>query len=147
MAMSIENLFYYIQNNENNLVKDFLKNNIDIKDHEGRTALIHSAFCNNFELLNWLIKNEANINIRDNNENSALHYACLQGAFECIRILLENNITIEESDIKKEWKINEWDEPLQKMFKEKLGSQMFIRLENGAKEFHDFLKYTKQEKI
>ena len=57
------------------LVKDFLKNNIDMKDMEGRTALIHSAFCNNFELLNWLIKKAANINIRDNNENSTLHYA------------------------------------------------------------------------
>ena len=143
MSISIENLFHYIQNNENNLVKDFLKNNIDIKDPEGKTALVHSAFCNNLELLNWLIKNAANINIRDNNENSALHFACLQGNLECVKILLENNITIEESDIKKEWKINEWDETLQNMFKQKFIAQMVIRLTNGANEFRDFLETMK----
>jgi ankyrin repeat protein len=94
MAINIKNMFYYIQNNENNVIKDFLKNNIDIKDPEGRTALINAAFSNNLELLKWLIENNAKIDTQDNNGYTALHFACQEGNLECVKTLVENNINI-----------------------------------------------------
>jgi ankyrin repeat protein len=98
MAINIKNMFHYIQNNENNVIKDFLKNNIDIKDPEGRAALINAAFYNNLELLKWLIENNAKIDTQDNNGYTSLHFACQEGNLECVKILLENNININMVD-------------------------------------------------
>ena len=93
-----ENLFYYIQKRENDLIKNFLKNDPDIKDTEGRTALINAVLYNNLELFNWLIKNNANLNLQDNNGYTALHFACQIGNLELVKILLKNNISINMLD-------------------------------------------------
>jgi ankyrin repeat protein len=98
MRININNLFHYIENRENELVKKFLENNIDIKDPEGRTAVINAGFYNNLELLEWLIKNNANINVQDKNGYNALHFACQQGNLECVKLLVRNNIKINEVD-------------------------------------------------
>lgn len=60
MVINEDNIFIFIQNKENSSVKEYLlKNGIDIRDTENRTALINSAFYNNIDLLKWLIDNNA----------------------------------------------------------------------------------------
>jgi ankyrin repeat protein len=98
MKINKENMFHYIQNNENELVKEYLKNDINVKDTEDRTAFINAVFYNNLTLLDWLIKNNANINLMDKNGYTALHFASQQGNLECVKILLKNNCNVNSLD-------------------------------------------------
>ncbi len=100
MNININNLFIFIEQNQNDKVKSFLLDNgIEIKDEFGKTALHNTSFYNNTELLDWLLNNGSDINMQDNNGYTALHFAVQEVHDEIVKILLKNNVNLDIQDI------------------------------------------------
>ncbi len=66
------------------------ESSIEILDGEARTPLIHAAFNNFPELLDWLIESGANVNHQDRNGYSPLHFAAQECHLSIASTLLRN---------------------------------------------------------
>ncbi len=99
MKTNINNLFIFIQNKNNNSVIEFLnKTDIDLKDELGRTSLLNAAFCNNVDLMKWLIENGADINATDNEGYTALHFAAQEAHEDSLNLLVKNKADLNIQD-------------------------------------------------
>ena len=97
--IKLDDIVSQIQNSENEKVKKVLTEiGIDSVDQFGRTALIWASFSENIELLNWLIKNNANINHQDENGYSALHFVAQEKKAKSTELLLNQNAETELKD-------------------------------------------------
>lgn len=99
MEVIANKLFMLISKKKNDEVKDFLsKNGIDIKGEDKRTPLIHAAFYNNTELMEWLLENKADINAADRNGYTALHFACEKGYNSAVKLLISKGANLNKPD-------------------------------------------------
>ncbi len=65
---------------------------INIADHNGRTALIHASAYGQLEIVRFLISKGANVNLVDKNSCTALIDSIATNRVEIVKILLENGI-------------------------------------------------------
>jgi ankyrin repeat protein len=73
-------------------VLKFLSNgtSADLKDSEGRTALMYSSFNGHTEIVRELLKKGSDINLCDNFGRSALIFASSGSSAETVKVLLDN---------------------------------------------------------
>lgn len=77
-------------------------NDVDRRDHTGRTPLHLAAQCSNPEVLECLVENGARIVARLVDGMTALHIACARGNVDMVTILLERSEENEEDEAEKE---------------------------------------------
>lgn len=91
-------LTYMITNDIDNLeIYDFiLKNGMDpnIKDKDGKTAIIYAAENGKLDILRRLINTVARTNICDNEQKGMLCHAVINKHFEIVKYLIENKIEL-----------------------------------------------------
>jgi len=63
--------------------------NKDIKDNDGRTALMHATYYGHKDIVDLLIKSGANKDIKDNNGYTALMHAACEGREAIVDSLIE----------------------------------------------------------
>lgn len=73
--------------------------NLDQKDKEGRTLLIHCCTYHYPLSFKYLIQKGADVNIQDKKGFSALHVAAMKGEYHFVKTLLENGARTELEDI------------------------------------------------
>lgn len=69
--------------------------NVNIKNKEGKTALIEQSFFGNFNNVKFLLDSGADVNIVDNEKNSPLHYA--GDNVDISKLLIEYGVKIENN--------------------------------------------------
>lgn len=62
---------------------------INLPDKEGRTPLIYAVIGNHQQVVEYLIKRDANCNLCDYEGRSPVHWATYYGRFEILRLLLQ----------------------------------------------------------
>ncbi len=74
---------------------------INFQDNIGITAIIFAAKNNNFEMVKFLLKNDANINFQDNFGINALMYAVKNNNFEMVKLLAysDNHDSEDDSEV------------------------------------------------
>ena len=81
------------------LAKDI---DINFKDENGQSCLIHSVSVGKVEIVSHLLENGADVNIVDNNGNNALYHAINYGEFHSIKsfklmkLLIDQNINLKK---------------------------------------------------
>lgn len=86
------------------VLKLLLENGCDInlKDKEGYTSLMHAIFSNQIEVVKYLISAGANLNLRANDNFNALHYAKYNKKEEIVQLLRDAKAEeMSETEIKK----------------------------------------------
>ena len=64
--------------------------NVNVQDHNGRTALIHAAMTNDLELARFLVEEcKANTNLQTKWKDTALHFAVSHDNETLVRLLVE----------------------------------------------------------
>lgn len=71
-------------------LKFYKPNEINTKNDEGKTALMHASKAGNIDTIRLLVEKGADINLPDKNGFTALYYAVEGGNAEAVRFLLEN---------------------------------------------------------
>ena len=74
------------------LVKDHI--NVNARDHDGVTALIHAAHYGHMEVVRYLIEASPNVNGQDKDAITALNLAALNGHMEIVKYLIEANVSV-----------------------------------------------------
>ncbi len=79
-------------NGESDIVNNIIGsgNDINVRDPDGRTALMYAAFNGHADIMEKLISNGAKINLTDNFGRTALMFASSVPNPEAVRILLKN---------------------------------------------------------
>lgn len=91
---SIENLFIYAcRKGYPEIVKDLIndENEINVKDINRMTALMHASVEGHVEIVKSLIGARANLNFRDNKGMTALIHAIKNNNLKIVKLLLESN--------------------------------------------------------
>lgn len=68
------------------------KVNINSKDVNGRTAMMHARIAGSVPCVKLLLKNKAKTNIKDNEGRTALMYSCLEGKQTVFSLLIEAGV-------------------------------------------------------
>ena len=63
--------------------------NINAKDSQGKTAIMHATYANNLALVKFLINKNADINIQDHLQNDPMLYASAAGYLKIVKALNE----------------------------------------------------------
>ena len=71
---------------------------LNIKDNEGRTALIWASIKENFEIVKLLVENGADLDIKDNEGKTALIWASIKENFKIVKFLVENGADLDIQD-------------------------------------------------
>jgi ankyrin repeat protein len=89
-----------IENFSNNKAKELLmKSGIEILDGDSSTPLIWASFCQNTEILRWLIENRAHVDHQNRNGYCALHTAAQEGHIDVVHRLLSHGANTELQDV------------------------------------------------
>lgn len=84
-------LHHAIRNNHIDVAKILLKKQVDVDINDtmgGFTSLHIAAEGGHFEIVNFLLKNNANVNARTDQENTPLHSAAINGHLEVVNALI-----------------------------------------------------------
>ena len=81
-----------VQNNEIDLVKEFLKNGADVNatNKSDQSLLLIATLANNIPMAELLVANNANVNQQDNRKESPFLYAGAAGHLELVKLYLKN---------------------------------------------------------
>lgn len=75
------------------------KDNIDVKDQEGKTALMYSVLHRNMNLIKVILDNGANIDLQDKEGKTALMYAAMKdGKLEILKYLIKKGANLNLQD-------------------------------------------------
>jgi len=92
---SSEKLIQFIKQGKTKEAQNMLafdSSNLDVnyKDREGRTPLIHAVLKGNMPIVKFLIEKKANINAQDKAGQAAIHFATLLEKIDIVTLLLKN---------------------------------------------------------
>jgi len=71
---------------------------VDIKNHNGQTALHFCASKNNIDIARMLIRNNASARIKDKRGQLPLHRAAAAGSVPLVNLLLQNRSPLDSTD-------------------------------------------------
>ncbi len=71
----------------------------DLKDRDGRTALIHAAIDNKLDAAKLLLESRANADTQDRLGYTALHYAAQNYHPEMVSLLLSHRASVDAADV------------------------------------------------
>jgi ankyrin repeat protein len=74
------------------------KRDVNMRDQDGRTALMYASYNGHTEIVNELLKKGAKINERDQNGRTALMFAASGPFTETVRLLLDNKAEPDMAD-------------------------------------------------
>ncbi|MEM5782077.1 MAG: ankyrin repeat domain-containing protein [Candidatus Aenigmatarchaeota archaeon] len=97
-------VFEAVKEKDNSLVNFFLTMgfNIECTNDFGETLLMAAIKHNNYELVEFLIKKNANVNAIENNYGSSVfQYACMFGTLELVKKIIQKNVNIHYRDKKR----------------------------------------------
>ncbi|WOK96098.1 hypothetical protein Cni_G04803 [Canna indica] len=63
-------------------------------DSQGRTALHMASANGHLEIVEYLIRNEADVNALNSEKNTPLHWACLNGHIEVVKLLIQGGANV-----------------------------------------------------
>ena len=72
---------------------------VDVRDDDGRTALMHAAIEGDAEAVGLLIHAGADVNLSDNGGFTALHFAAQEFRIEAARSLLASGAQVDAKDV------------------------------------------------
>ncbi len=82
---------------------------IDVRNKRGSTALHWASYAGYFDIVNYLLKNDATVDVRDNNRKTPLQWACGNGHDTIAKMLLEYgadpDLADEKGDTALHWSI------------------------------------------
>ena len=90
IKFDVSNFMDYIKNNDKLVVKLFVYAGIDInsKDNDGLTALMHCCNKEYLETINFLLNNGADVNIKDKDGVTPLMWSSSKGKLEVVKLLI-----------------------------------------------------------
>lgn len=97
----MDNIFYAVEKNDLEKVKEYLKNGVDINSVNALgndTPLIMAIYFKHHEIVEYLIKHGADIEHRSGWGKTALMYAASENSIESIHCLLKHGADIEAKD-------------------------------------------------
>ena len=86
--------FECIKKGDLNLLLNNNSFDLNSKDSSSRSAIYYACLYNHFEILNYLIINNANLNITDKDGETPLFEACRKNKFLAIKLLVDNGASI-----------------------------------------------------
>lgn len=81
-----------------NVKKTLTEFGINVRDGDGRTALVNSVIENQLEFIIWLVDNGADIDVQDRAGYSALHFVAQNASIEIGKYLVSKNPNVDLHD-------------------------------------------------
>lgn len=94
------NIFEACENGYLDVVKNLLEknNNVNIRNKDNNTPLIHACFGGHYEITKLLLDNGALVNVHNNQLITPLIFACFSGTYDLVKLLLEHGANINTQD-------------------------------------------------
>jgi len=76
------------------LKQQLAKQDVNVRDKDGGTALSNAALAGQLEVVNFLVEQGANVNSQANDGNSPLHSAAFLGRLEIVQVLVQQGANV-----------------------------------------------------